>query len=138
MCFSKKKKKQFQFNYSINRTQLLTVSKFKYLGVYFTTGLFWTRHIDHITAKTTRVLGFMKRNTKQFPIKAKAILHFSSVQSILEYASMVWQLWTQTNIDKLERVQSRAVHFVFKNYTRNFSVTKAKKKIGWYTLQKDV
>lgn len=62
MCFSKKKKKQFQSNYNINRTQLLTVSEFKYLGVYFTTDLSWTRHIDHITAKAYRVLGFMKRN----------------------------------------------------------------------------
>lgn len=110
--------------------------EFKYLGVFFTTDLSWTRHIDYVTAKASRMLGYLKRNAKQFPVNARALLYLSNVRSVLEYASTVWDPWTQTNIGKLERIQSKAVRFVFRNYSRQFSVSEAKKLIGWDSLQK--
>uniref|UniRef100_A0A131YM36 Sphingosine kinase n=1 Tax=Rhipicephalus appendiculatus TaxID=34631 RepID=A0A131YM36_RHIAP len=136
MCFSKKRTQQFQTNYNINGTQLLSVHEFKYLGVFFTPDLSWTRHIDYVIAKSSRVLGYLKRNAKQFPVKARALLYLSNVRSVLEYASTVWDPWTQINRDKLERIQSKAVRFVFQNYSRQFSVSEAKNLIGWDSLQK--
>ena len=45
------------------------------------------------------------------------------VRPQLEYASVVWDPYTQANQDELEMVQRRAARFVFNNYSRDASVS---------------
>ena len=42
---------------------------------------------------------------------------------MLEYASVVWSPFTQSNIDKIEKVQRKAARFVFNDYYRYSSIT---------------
>ena len=53
----------------------------------------------------------------------------------LEYASCVWNLYTQSNINEVEMVQYRAVRFVYNDYSRYSCVTTMIKSLGWDTLE---
>ena len=53
----------------------------------------------------------------------------------MEYASCVWDPYTNTNIKKLEMVQRRAARFVKGDYDRTSSVTAMLDELGWDTLQ---
>lgn len=134
LCFSKKRTPH-QVKYTINSEHLSCVPELKYLGVFFTSTLTWHRHIEYISAKACRVLGFLRRNTKHYPFQTKQLLYIMNVRSILEYACTVWDPWLKNDVQKLERVQNIAVRFVFRNYTRNFSVSRAKEIVGWEPLE---
>ena len=57
------------------------------------------------------------------------------VRPILEYASSVWDPYTQGNKDKLEAVQRRAARFVCNKYHRTASVTRMLEQLGWPSLE---
>ena len=54
----------------------------------------------------------------------------------VEYASIVWDPFTQANIDKIEMVQRRAARYVQNNYSRYASVNDMISKLGWRILQR--
>ena len=55
-------KTPIQYTYYLHGTPLKEVDHAKYLGVWFSKDFKWNQHIDEITAKTNRTLGFLKRN----------------------------------------------------------------------------
>ena len=48
-------------------TPLMKVDKYCYLGVYLQNKLSWTSHIDYISHKANRLLGFLTRNLRNSP-----------------------------------------------------------------------
>ena len=56
------------------------------------------------------------------------------VRPQLEYASTIWDPWTQRNIKKVEAVQRRAARFVTGDYRRTSSATSMLKHLEWPEL----
>ena len=107
-----------------------------YLGVEVTQKLNWSNHIDHITAKANRSLGFVKRNLKRCPENIKEQAYKSLVRPHLEYASTVWPPHQKHQIDKLEAVQRKAARFIKNCWSREQgTVTKLLADLKWDTLQ---
>ena len=94
-----------------------------YLGVTIQNGLNWNKHIDATTKKVSNIRAFLQGNIKQCPGKTKEICYKTLVRSTLEYDSVIWDLFTDDNIRKLEIVQRRAARTVFSDYTSTSSVT---------------
>ena len=88
-----------------------------------------------IAKKATTSLNFLKRNLHSCPSTVKDKCYKSLVRPIMEYASCVWDLHTQRNINKLEMVQRRAARFVMGDYSRTSSVTAVLAVLEWNTLQ---
>ena len=82
-------KKKIINKYVLNGHTLESTSDAKYLGVTLTSDLKWNTHINNITSKANRTLGFLRRNVKISSPKIKTLAYFSLVQPILEYASPV-------------------------------------------------
>ena len=57
------------------------------------------------------------------------------VRPQVEYASIVWDLHTKKNIDKLDAVQRRAAVFVTNNHNTTSSVTTMIDRLEWENLQ---
>lgn len=57
------------------------------------------------------------------------------VRPLVEYASSVWDPYTQANIQKLERDQRWAARFVMNDYHRHSSVSLMLNTLGWRPLQ---
>ena len=102
----------------------------KYLGVTMQEDLIWDLHIDNICNKANQTLGFLRRNLRIGTTHLKETAYKTFVRPILEYASVVWDPYTATNISKIEAVQRRAARFVCNRYHRTASVSVMIDRLG--------
>ena len=65
----------------------------------------WDQHINNITAKANKTLGFLRRNLKIPSIRIKEQAYQTLVRTLVEYASTVWNPYAKTEINKIEAVQ---------------------------------
>ena len=120
--------------YVLHNHTLNTTKNAKYLGVTITSDLNWNTHIDNITAKANRTLGFIRRNIRISSPTIKTLAYNSLVRPLLEYASPVWDPYTKLNIDKIEMVQRRAARFATNRYHNTSSVTNMLSTLQWRSL----
>jgi len=109
-----------------------------YLGVHIHSKLSWDIHINHVTAKAKRALGFVRRNLRHCHPDTKKRAYIALVRPLVEYCSVVWDPHHQNKINKIENIQRAAARFVVgKPYRRNddTSVTQILRELGWDTLQ---
>ena len=131
-----RKRNPILHQYSMNGQQVEAVSRHPYLGVEVTRNLNWSHHIDNITAKANRSLGFVKRNLKRCPEQTKEQAYKSLVRPHLEYASTVWAPHQQKQIDRLESVQKKAARFVTNCWLREEGVmTNLLTNLKWDSLK---
>lgn len=105
------------FPYTIGNETLVRVSTKKDLGVIMDDKLSFNEHVDDITRKAYRTLGFIFRCGKYFSNQSSMrLLYLSLVRSRLEYCSTVWNPIYAKASDQMERVQkkfSRMFYFKF-------------------------
>ena len=114
-----RKRISFDRTYRICNIELKCISSQRDLGVLILSDLSWNKHIDTITAKANRMLGFLKRNcTKYLLPRAVKSLFIALVRSHLGYCSQVWAPQSVIrNIKLIEAVQRRATKFICKTST---------------------
>jgi hypothetical protein len=105
MLYSEHKNKCQHF-YSLNGHILQQVQNNPYLGLQISEDLKWTTHIANVAKKTNSTLGFLRRNLK----------YISLVCSTMEYGGIIWDPYTETNINRLERIQRQAPIFITGDY----------------------
>ena len=121
--------------YQLCGTILGSVTNEKYLGVYFNHNLKWDHHIDQVTAKAARKLGSIRRNLRGAPAECKKLAYIALVRSGMEYVSIIWDRHTNTNSDKLEKIQHSAARWVLSSYSRTTSVTSLLEQLKLEPLQ---
>jgi len=108
---------QPMFSLSISNIPLEKVSTFKYLGVWISDDLKWSKHIEQITKKATKQAGLIYR--RFYPYSNSGTLkqlYLSQVRPHLEYAVPVWDPHCKLHITALERVQKFALKIAFKSW----------------------
>ena len=93
--------KQIVYGYTLHNQVLENVSSAKYLGVKITDDLEWGQHINGITNKATKTLGFLRRNLTFAPKETKAAAYKTLVRPKLEYAAPVWMPYHQVDNSKV-------------------------------------
>lgn len=116
-----RKKSPFEFEYTLGSGVVNQVNSFKYLGVTFTSNLSWNLHVDNICSSAFRKLCFLRHKLRNSPPSVKLLCYYSYIRPKLEYAAVVWDPYTKNNIDKLERIQRKAVRFIFSKFRRTDS-----------------
>ena len=110
------KRKPINARYTIHEHMLQEVDSSKYLGVTISKDIRWDDHINTITAKANRTLGFLRRNMRGCKSSARAAAYQGLVRPTLEYACSTWDPWNSGNIQQVEKVRRRAARFVTRNY----------------------
>ena len=98
----------------------------------------WNFHIDKITFRANRALGFVKRNLRVKSRTLKERAYLSLVRPQIEYCSSIWdpRKGIESNGNyKIEMVQRRAVRWTLSNYDPKASVTDMLTNLGWRSLQ---
>ena len=103
-----------------------------YRDVWFSTDLKWNRHIDEITAKANRTLGFLKRNfgVNSSTLKAKA--YIALVRPQVEYCSCVLdpRLGVENNSScKIEWIQRRVGRWCLLHDNNTSSITLVQRRM---------
>ena len=128
------KTKKTEANYHLHGHTLELLTSAKYLGLTITNKLQWDQHINNITAKANKTLGFLRRNLKIPSIRIKEQAYQTLVRPLVEYASTVWNPYTKTEINKIEAVQRRAARYVVNNQRNRSSVSNMLQRLKWRPL----
>ena len=108
MRFNKKKCQAISFGKPIpsipactlGSTTLDWTDSIKYLGVTIQSDLKFDTHIEGKGTKSKKFLGGIKHLTYNASKEAKLLAYTSLCRAILEYADVVWDPHTKTNINK--------------------------------------
>lgn len=130
-----KRRRPTHGNYIIHGHTLKVAKTGKYLGVTLSEKLSWNQHVDAVTKKANNSLAFLRRNLSSCPTHIKAQCYETLVRPTLEYASTVWDPYTQRNIKAVEAVQRRAARFVVGDYRNTSSPSQMIEDLGWQSLQ---
>lgn len=109
-CFAisfSKSRDPIKFDYHINLDSLQRVNEIKDLGVIFDCSLSFIPHINNMSNKSFRILGFITRNSRDFSVSTYRVLYLTLVRSILSYSSIVWSPYYLNHIYTLEKVQNK-------------------------------
>jgi len=69
-------------------------------------------HFDYIMPRAYAMFGFVKRNASLFTDPhTRLALHFAFVRSKLEYAVLIWNPFTTTHGNRIERLQKQFLKF---------------------------
>jgi hypothetical protein len=120
-----KKKQPIQHNYILHNHLLESVSSAKYLGITVQSNLKikWDKHINDITSKGNKALGFLKRNQKTSNQQIKTQAYQVLVRPKLEYSCSIWDPHTSESIRNILMVQRRAARYICNRYHNTSSVS---------------
>lgn len=118
-------------NTPLNRYMLCSLDikrtfSFKYLGVIFTPDLNWAMHIEHVTNKALKKLGFLKRRLYLANHETRLRAYTSLIRATLDYASIIWNPHTAILSDCIESIQNKAARFILHSYSPYQSVSALK------------
>lgn len=122
------------FNYNINNISLTRVDTIKDLGIIFDIKLKFDAHVNYISGKAFKMMGFVLRRCKEFVKPGTLItLFYCYVRNHLEYGSVIWNPHYDVYSYRIERIQRKFTkHLVFKfrlseeyiSYEERLSLTK--------------
>ena len=115
-------------DYYLKNVKLNIVKTQKYLGVYLSSDMRWTAHIDHIVNKVNRTLGFLTRNLYRCPPKVKYTAYVTIARPILDYCDTVWDNDIMRDTTKLEKLNTRAARLIANDYRITEGITSYLKK----------
>ena len=95
-------------------------------------------HVDSITSKASRVLGFVNRNLRHCPKVVKERAYQSLALTKLEYSSKTGNPQQVTQKRQIEQVQRNTARFVSNkpfNFQNPTSVTSMIQQLNWPTLE---
>ena len=122
------------YNYIMNAKHVTPVTHHPYLGIEMQQDFKWSQHINNTTNKAQRSLNMLKRNLKQASSTVRSQAYTTIVRPQLEYASSIWDPYTQTDIQKLDKVQKYAARWTLQDYSTYTSVSTLQKQLKWPPL----
>ena len=128
-------KTPFKYNYILKGHTLEWVETAKYLGVTISSNMTWNTHINNITSKAQKLLGFLRRNLQIKNEQTKSMAYKSLVRSNLEYCSTIWSPHTKKQKSEIEKVQRRASRYTTGRFHNTSSVTSMLDHLEWNSLE---
>ena len=109
-------KNKTSFYYQLCGEILKTVNNTTYLGINISNDLKWATHIKDICSKASSRLGFIRRNLQHCPLTTRKNAYLALVRSSLEYGAAIWDPYFKSDIDMIDKIQSRAIRFIQRDY----------------------
>ena len=100
----------------INDVPIEPQQSVKLLGVTFDVDLSFNMHIDELCKKASRSLNVLKRFSKILSVDNKKRIFHTFICSQFNYCQTVWHFTSKRKINMMEKIQERALRFVFNDY----------------------
>lgn len=108
LTISRKRNKPTHPPLVFNNTQINNVTFHKHLGITFSNNGTWHTHIQEIKNKAWQRINILRSFKFTLDRKSLETIYFSFIRPMLEYADVVWDNITQSDVDDLERIQIEA------------------------------
>lgn len=110
----------------VNNQPLERVNKIKLLGLYLSSDLKWSTHIDYICSKASKrlfALRILRRSGVSLNDLCSVFCYF--IRPVLEYACPVWHSSLTINLSQqVEHIQQRALRIIYPNLSYKDSLVK--------------
>lgn len=93
-----RRKNYLNYTYYNDNHEVKRVEQHKYFGLNFTSDLCWNHHIDYVCTKATRVLWSLRHDLPFATQETKCLAYKTLIIPIIQYAKIVWDPFTVTNI----------------------------------------
>jgi len=105
---------EYSLQLKIKDDSIEEVKEIKYLGVVIDTKLKFQGHINHVSKKLAKNIGFLQRSCRQLSTKYKISVYKTIIEPHFIYCPSVLFILPDSMIDKLQKLQNRAMRFILK------------------------
>ena len=81
----------------------------------------FSSHIDYICKKTGKQVNALSRLCNVLDVETKVIIYNSFIKTNFDYCPMIWVFSKKGDLDKLQKVQNRALRFVYSDFVTDSS-----------------
>ena len=106
--------------FEIEGVKLKPEKSVKLLGVYIDDKLKFHDHITHICKQAAKQISVLRRFSTILSQKEKMQIFNAFILSNFNYCPLVWHLCGQTDTNKMERIQERALRFVLNDHNSSY------------------
>lgn len=92
----------------------------KLLGVKFDEMLNFDEHVGDICKKAGRQINVLKRIGRNLNRACKKLIYLTFISSVFNFCPLVWHFCSKKNQDKLEKLNCRALRFVFDDHISSY------------------
>ena len=132
----KRKQVDDMFQILVDECEVDRVKSFKYPGLELEETLTWNNYIDNLCKKISFKVSKLSRLRKTTPKPIMIKIYNSMIQPTIDYAISVWGCTSQTNLDKVQRLQNYAARIIEKDFdyvnTRGLELVH---KLGWLNVR---
>ena len=107
--------------FDLNGINISCDEEVKLLGVTIDFKLNFNSHISNICKKAARQLNVLKRIGKHLNRMGKLTIYYSFIMSNFSYCPLTWHFCSEQNTSKVEKIQERALRFIYDDYTSSYN-----------------
>ena len=108
-----RKYNKVEYHYKLKDKALINTNYERDLGVWTSSNLIWTKHIECQCTQANKMLGYIRRSTLEInSTLVRRTLYLTLVRSQSCYASQVWAPQSIISIKRIERIQRWATKFI--------------------------
>ena len=100
------------FQILLNDQRIERVTSTKFLGILIDDSLSWQPHVAYISKKLSKSIGIIRRVAPLLPKATRVQLYKSLILPYFDYSHIVWGNVGRTALDRLIKLQKRAVRVV--------------------------
>ena len=115
--------------FNLNGINLSCEDEVKLLGVTIDFKLNFNTHISNICKKAARQLNALKRIGKHLNRLGKLTIYYSFIMSNFSYCSLTWHFCGEQNTKKIEKIQERALRFIYDDFQNSYEFLLEKSKL---------
>ena len=101
----------------------------KLFGVTIDFKLSFDLHISNVCKKASRQLNVLKRIGRNLCRLGKLNIYYSFIMSNFNYCPLVWHFCGEVNTKKIEKIQERALRFIYQDYNSSYDTLLDKSKL---------
>jgi hypothetical protein len=117
-----RKTKDLNISFNLGSCSIQCDPEVKLLGVTFDFMMNFNTHISNICKKAACQLNVMKRIGRNINKLGRLTMYYSFVMSNLNYCPLTWHFTSETNVKKIEKIQERALRFIYEDYQSPYDI----------------
>ena len=102
-------------DFKCENSTIPATKEFEMLGIMIDNQLKFDNHVAKVCRKVSQQIAVLKRMKKMLPFETRCDLYLAFILPHFNYCSETWKFCSKSAADKLERLNERAIRFVFRD-----------------------
>jgi hypothetical protein len=115
-----KKTHRENIHFNLDTITISCDEEVKLLGVNLDFMLNFNSHVSYICRKASKQLNVLKRIGRHLNRLGRLTIYHSFILSNFNYCPLTWHFTNDSNTRKMEKIQERALRFIYEDYSSNY------------------